>query len=92
MPETNEDDTESRIDRDVTIDLPTVTVEFALPSPAPGVPDFVVEYDFDLKEVLEGEGVEVIEATDTGLVVELENGETEHVDLRELEESLSKND
>lgn len=65
------------------LDPPDLVVEVDV------VGDAVMELSYDLAEVFDVESedaeVEVLEATDTGVVLEID-GETEHVDLRPIME------
>ena len=71
---------------DARIEPPNLVVEVSL-SPFSGV---MFEAKYDLAEVLDIEGedgdFEVIDSHWHGLIVEGPDGETEHVDLRELNE------
>ena len=71
---------------DVSIQPPDLVVELTLPPTG-----ITMELSYDLKEVLdfEGEDAEEITIVDShwhGIVVENPDGETHHVDLRELDE------
>lgn len=66
-------------DPSFSIDPPNLCIEM-------DVGPFTASWEVPLDEVIQIDGgeVEIIEATETGVVVENGEGETEHIDLREL--------
>lgn len=74
-------------DIDINLDLPNLVVSIPTGSPL----DAEIELSYDLADLMtvEGGGVEVLEVTETGIVVEDSEGETHHIDLRPVMEDLN---
>lgn len=65
---------------ELSVDPPDLVVTLTA-----GPMDFDVRYPLDEVLSLDGGDYSIVEATETGVVIEDGEGDTEHIDLRELE-------
>jgi hypothetical protein len=71
---------------DVELDPPNINIELELDDPTGTGRVFSLGYEIPLERIvdIQSDNVEVVEATETGLVVDRGDG-TNHVDLRDID-------